>query len=318
MDFKLRIDERASIELRDWMYNDILLTLWESRPKFVKTKEEGSEEEKDKVVMDGDLPVSETLNRGVMKLNLIDWLKKSPAKPVYNSSAKKPANADGTTIASGEGGDANDSDIIHRFMYFYPSELLIVPEFRYENKVDSKTLKKKDIDQLVEYLELKEEADRKRKAEEAAKDTPVAAAGGAKGKADAKKAPPKAAGKGAAVAEDKNTPQPITVEYPEAPAEGQHMILERSFLDEIDLQAKGKKPPPSAALLTGKASKSPWGDLDGKLSDRSKVLLGKYQIIRPSDYSLAVKLRLNKDEEVAVIEEVPEEAPPVDIKKKGK
>jgi len=36
LDFKLRIDERPTVELRDWMYNDVLLTLWESRPKFVK------------------------------------------------------------------------------------------------------------------------------------------------------------------------------------------------------------------------------------------------------------------------------------------
>ena len=36
MDFKLRIDERPTVELRDWMYDDILLTLWESRPRFVK------------------------------------------------------------------------------------------------------------------------------------------------------------------------------------------------------------------------------------------------------------------------------------------
>ena len=41
MDFKLRIDERPSIELRDWIYNDILLTFYESRPKLVKTQEEG-------------------------------------------------------------------------------------------------------------------------------------------------------------------------------------------------------------------------------------------------------------------------------------
>jgi len=44
--------------------------------------------------------------------------------------------------------------------------------------------------------------------------------------------------------------------------------------------------------------------------------LTKYKILRPSDYALAVKLKLNKEEEVEVIEEVPEEAPPVDAKKK--
>ena len=67
LDFKLRIDERPTVELRDWMYNDVLLTLWESRPKFVKQREEGADVETEKVVLDDDneLPVLETINRGV-------------------------------------------------------------------------------------------------------------------------------------------------------------------------------------------------------------------------------------------------------------
>jgi len=51
MDFKLRIDERASIELRDWMYNDVVVTFMESRPKFEKFKEEGAEVETERVVI---------------------------------------------------------------------------------------------------------------------------------------------------------------------------------------------------------------------------------------------------------------------------
>ena len=70
VDFKLRIDERPSVELRDWMYNDILLTLWESRPKFELIREEGAEVDVERVVMDDDneLPMTETLNRGVSNL----------------------------------------------------------------------------------------------------------------------------------------------------------------------------------------------------------------------------------------------------------
>ena len=34
--FKLRIEERPSVDLRNWMYNDVLVTFWESRPKLIK------------------------------------------------------------------------------------------------------------------------------------------------------------------------------------------------------------------------------------------------------------------------------------------
>ena len=99
------------------------------------------------------------------------------------------------------------------------------------------------------------------------------------------------------------------------------MIYERKFNDRGDLQGKSKKtrnPPPSAKpLLGGKAgSKNPWGDLS-ELKERAKELISKYKIIRGSDFSLAVKLKLNKEEEVAVEEEEPvAEAAPVDPKKK--
>jgi hypothetical protein len=84
----LRIDERPTVELRDWMYNDILLTLWESRPKFESIREEGADVETERAAIDEatGLPVIETIDRGILKLNLLSWLKKSPAKPVYNSS----------------------------------------------------------------------------------------------------------------------------------------------------------------------------------------------------------------------------------------
>lgn len=84
----MRIDERPTVELRDWMYNDILLTLWESRPKFESIREEGADVETERAAIDEatGLPVIETIDRGILKLNLLSWLKKSPAKPVYNSS----------------------------------------------------------------------------------------------------------------------------------------------------------------------------------------------------------------------------------------
>lgn len=68
----------------------------------------------------------------------MSWLKKSPAHPSYNSSQKKPSQADGQVA---------DGDEMHKFMFFYPSDLLIVPEFRYENKTDE--LKRKDMALMV-------------------------------------------------------------------------------------------------------------------------------------------------------------------------
>ena len=51
--FKLKIEEVPSIEIRDWLMNDILITLWESRPLFEKITEEGvTEESKERVVID--------------------------------------------------------------------------------------------------------------------------------------------------------------------------------------------------------------------------------------------------------------------------
>ena len=88
MDFKIRIEERPSVELRDWLYNDILVYFHESRPKFEKVKDEGSEVETERVVMDEktELPVVEHLNKGLMKINLSHWLKKSPLIPKYVAS----------------------------------------------------------------------------------------------------------------------------------------------------------------------------------------------------------------------------------------
>jgi len=66
-DYKIRIEEAPSIELRDWMYKDLIIYLWESRPKLEKVVEEGSEVEVERVVVDPEteLPVLETLSRGV-------------------------------------------------------------------------------------------------------------------------------------------------------------------------------------------------------------------------------------------------------------
>lgn len=141
------------------------------------------------------LPVVEHLNRGLMKINLSHWLKKSPLNPKYDASQKKqaaPADA-----------EAVDTDIFHQYMFFYPEEWLVTPEFRYENRGDQ--LKPKDVAMLEAYLKEKEDKEAAKRAEEEAAANAGAGAPGGK-KADPKKDAKKAPAKGAAVVEDKNSP----------------------------------------------------------------------------------------------------------------
>ena len=66
-EYKIRIEELPSIEVRDWMYNDVVVTFWESRPKFEKFKEEGAEVESERVVINEATsnPEVEKINHGV-------------------------------------------------------------------------------------------------------------------------------------------------------------------------------------------------------------------------------------------------------------
>ena len=66
VEYKIRVEEAPSVEMRDWMFNDLVVELWESRPKLQKVQEEGSELEVDRVVVDAEgIPETETLSRGV-------------------------------------------------------------------------------------------------------------------------------------------------------------------------------------------------------------------------------------------------------------
>lgn len=100
---------------------------------------------------------------------------------------------------------------IHEYRYFYPKELLQVPEFCFENKIEQGTLKPKEEAALTDYLAAKEEEIEKRKAEEeaAAQAAAAGAGGGAKGKADPKKdakGAAKGGAKGGPAGDDKNAP----------------------------------------------------------------------------------------------------------------
>ena len=131
----------------------------------------------------------------------------------------------------------------------------------------------------------------------------------------------KAPAKGATPVEDKNNPQPITIEYPDAIADDDFLVYERNFLTPtVTIQmAKQAGAPKSAALITGKTNKNAWGNLANSLKDRTKELVTQYKIVRGSAYSLAVKVKLNKEEEVEFVpEETVEEPVAEDPKKKGK
>jgi len=196
-----------------------------------------------------------------------------------------------------------------------------VPEYQYENKID--VIKPKDKVLLIEYLELREEEDRKKaaaEAEAAAAALAGAGAGGAKKvdpKKDAGKKP--AAGKGAVVADDKNAPQTLTIEYEEIEHLDDFIILERkyNFNDEKIAAAHKKGPPASAGAALGSGKGSSWGDMS-KVKDRTQELISQYKIIRSKPYTVAILLKLNKEVERAP-EPVEEVAPTVpDPKAKGK
>lgn len=166
--------------------------------------------------------------------------------------------------------------MLHQLKFFYSEDLEIVPEFLYEDKMCS--IKPKEVKMLEEYLEEKELEDTRRKAEEPSSANPAG------GKKDAKKDPKAAAakGKGAAPAEDKNSPQAITVEYPEekATADKNYLVYERqfdaAFGDDPETIAKLAKlgaPPSTLDLLGNGDKKNPYGAFGEKYKEKGKQLI---------------------------------------------
>ena len=87
-----------------------------------------------------------------------------------------------------------------------------------------------------------------------------------------------------------------------------------------DINKKGAPPASAATLANTKKKDNPWGDLKEKLKDRTKELVMKYKIIRGSQHTMAIHLKLNKAVPVPepTKEDTLSEAPPVDDKKKKK
>ena len=64
--FKIRISERPSYTLSEWMRKDLVLELWETRPKLVEKRNEETLEMVKEVVLDANnIPVIEKRSRGV-------------------------------------------------------------------------------------------------------------------------------------------------------------------------------------------------------------------------------------------------------------
>lgn len=131
---------------------------------------------------------------------------------------------------------------------------------------------------LVEYLEMKEEEERKKaaaEAEAAAAALAGAGAGGAK-KADPKKDAgkgAKAGGKGAVVADDKNAPQNLTIEYEEIESLDDFIILERKYnFNAEKIATAHKKGPPASAGVLSSGKGQGWGDMS-KVKDRTQELI---------------------------------------------
>jgi hypothetical protein len=70
--FKIRLNEKPSYALSEWMRSDLTLDLWETRPKLVEKKNEETMEIVKEVALDvNNIPIIEKRNRGVSILFLI-------------------------------------------------------------------------------------------------------------------------------------------------------------------------------------------------------------------------------------------------------
>lgn len=92
------------------------------------------------------MPEVETVNKGVLRLNLWDWLKKSPQSPIYSSSLKKADKE-----AQSKLGAFKEEADVHEYFRFYDASFVRTPEFSYLNKYE--TVKSKDAEVLIKHLE---------------------------------------------------------------------------------------------------------------------------------------------------------------------
>lgn len=80
--YKIRLNEKPSLALAEWMKKDLFLELWETRPKLVEKKNDETLEITKEVVLDSNnVPLIEKKQRGIVKVNLSDWINKVELKP---------------------------------------------------------------------------------------------------------------------------------------------------------------------------------------------------------------------------------------------
>jgi hypothetical protein len=68
--FKVRMAERPSVELREWMKRDLIVELWETRPRIVEKKQEDETMAKETVFDENGKPVIDKKLRGVSIINI--------------------------------------------------------------------------------------------------------------------------------------------------------------------------------------------------------------------------------------------------------
>jgi hypothetical protein len=80
---KLRFVERPTVEFVDWMKKDLMVELWETRPRLVEKRNEETFEVTREVAIDPATatPFIDKRLRGVLKMNLSDWVSKAEIKP---------------------------------------------------------------------------------------------------------------------------------------------------------------------------------------------------------------------------------------------
>jgi hypothetical protein len=191
----------------------------------------------------------------MLKINFMNWLRRSSHSPTYEASQKKKKKK------GGDGDSLNDKAIFHKYLHFYDTSLMVVPEYCYENKLDN--FKPKDIQILKDWLSEKDAEEEARASQLKEQENASPTKGG--GKADPKKdAKGKAPAKGAPTEEK----PAVNIDYPEIEETLNFLILEKQY--------NGKPQPVVSNKKKGATTVK-----ENKTKERQDELLAKYKLIKP-------------------------------------
>eukprot|EP00347_Sterkiella_histriomuscorum_P007790 403347554 len=286
INFKLRMVERPTLEFREWIRRDLLVELWETRPRIAEKKNEDESVTKEVVInSETNKPIIDKKLRGILKVQL-------------NHLIQKPELA-------------QEELIYHQKAHFFDPKFKAEPEFMFDNFFVNLKDQEKQI--LVENLSQQEEEAKQRKLQEEANKVQSQAnilGGKPGGKPDPKKDPKLAAQKKGAVVEDKNAPKTIVVDYPDIPTAPNYQIFEKTYA-QMRMQILHEQ---SGITAQSQKKVAKVETADEKKASRAKELLSQYQIVRALPFSLIVKTRFNLPEEVIEVKKDPE--PVIDPKKR--